>query len=101
MSLRLSVVLLLAIVGGCTANRMTEQKSPPGATVIMSPNKRLSFTLQTDHARPTYTISDGNTPIITSSPLVFTIDGAALTDGAMVTRVSYKEVNETYDTRGV
>jgi alpha-glucosidase len=81
--------------------------APPGGaaaadpTAVVSPDGNVQFRLSFAKSRPHFGVRFRGVPVIEASPLVMTLDGVDITDGAKPGAVKKYEVNETYPTRGV
>jgi alpha-glucosidase len=71
-----------------------------GQTVV-SPGGNVQLAVDAAAAQLRFAISLNGTPVIEPSPLVFTLDGVDLTQGATVEDVKADKIDQTYPTRGV
>src|SRR5947208_1461320 len=85
--------ILITVCGGCTgaARSMT----------LTRPHRHVRVAVLADQPRLRYNVSLDKDVIIETSPLVFTVDGVDLTDGATIEKTQSEQANDTYDTRGV
>lgn len=76
---------------------------PPAAgTGVASPGGRVVFTLeQVSAGRIGYRVTAGGAPVVEPSPMVFTLDGVDLAEGAEPGRVERYRIHERYAWRGV
>jgi len=99
MERRKSIAVMIA--GLALAVRMANAGSAPGATSILSPDGHVQFTVLSNGGRLAYSVAFNGKPVIEESPIVFTVDGVALSEGIEAGRAVRREVNETYPWRGV
>jgi alpha-glucosidase len=71
------------------------------AARVVSPDEAIQFKAFLHEGRLTYAVSFKKQPVVEASPLSFSVDGVALTEGATFGDVKTYRVKETYAWRGV
>ena len=70
--------------------------------VVASPDGSIQFKLVLDASRASYSVTLKNSPVIESSPIVFTLDGIDLIDGVQqIGSPEKSQINETFPSRWV
>lgn len=68
---------------------------------LRSPDGRIVFELTDDGGSPSFEVTKSGVTVIEKSPIVFTIDGKALTGSCVASDLRTYSVDETYPTRGI
>src|SRR5262249_52362290 len=68
---------------------------------VVSPDERVQLKLSLTEGRLHYAVSFRNQPVIETSPLIMTVDGADVTAGVTLGDAKPYQVKETYPWRGV
>jgi alpha-glucosidase len=94
---RCTCLLLAFFLTVCPAGTLL---ALPAAEVI-SPDGSVRFALLLERPRLSYEVTFHGKPVIEASPLMMTVDGIELTEGAQSAGASEYALDETYPTRGV
>lgn len=90
-----AAMCLVALCAGCASGAADD-------LTIASPDDRVRFQLLLDQPRARLAVSMGANPVVEPSPIVFTLDGVDLTQGAQQAGAVEKfTTDETYPYRGV
>lgn len=72
----------------------------PGSLSVRSPDGQISFRLSPGKKDLLFTVFSGNTPVIESSPLRFSLDAMPLTSDSKITGIRRYRIREKYPWRG-
>ncbi|MBI5384300.1 MAG: glycoside hydrolase family 97 catalytic domain-containing protein [Verrucomicrobia bacterium] len=95
------VSFCVAAVGCQVFLLATDQAAAATETQVLSPDASVHFKLVAGDGRLAYAVSFRGQPVIEPSPLRFTVDGTALTEGVEFGEAKRSEVDEVYPWRGV
>jgi len=98
--MRTNVIFLMTIVG-LAHLFMANEGLVAGEVRVLSPDESVQFKLFVQEGRLKFAVDLNKHAVIEPSPLVFTLDGTDVTQGAEFGEIKTYEVKETYPWRGV